>query len=189
MVMLWIRKACCQQHEPVSFTQLWAVVGLAAGFALLLALALLCQQLSISNLRSTRRDLLQQVGALCDGQRDLLDKQLQLQAALRAERALVEQLKRKTQLIEAAMQEEPLCAGSNAEQLGMDLACPLDTPNARPNRHGALVWLPAGMTREQRQSCLQRCRVCSRIGHYLAVLHSFGAGPSGAGAQYAQHSK
>jgi hypothetical protein len=108
MVTPWSKQACCQGHEMASFTQLWAVVGLAAGLVLLLALALLCQQLRINGLRSTRWDLLQQVETLCNGQRDFLDQQLELQVALRAERAHVEQLKRKTQLLEAAMQDESL---------------------------------------------------------------------------------
>ncbi|MBD9399116.1 hypothetical protein [Pseudomonas sp. PDM11] len=93
-----------------SFSQLWAIIGLAAELVLLLVLVLVCQQLRISSLRSMRRDLLQQVEALCDGQRELLEQQFELQAALRAERAHVEQLKRKTQLLEAAMQDESLHA-------------------------------------------------------------------------------
>ncbi|WP_245890966.1 hypothetical protein [Stutzerimonas kunmingensis] len=93
-----------------SFTQLWAVVGLAAGLGLLLALVLICQQLRISSLPSTRRDLLQQVEALSNGKRELLDHQFELQAALRAEHAHVEQLKRKALLLETAMQDESLHA-------------------------------------------------------------------------------
>tara|TARA_R100000935_G_C2821576_1_gene160070 strand:+ start:337 stop:639 length:303 start_codon:yes stop_codon:yes gene_type:complete len=93
-----------------SFTQLWAVAGLTAGLGLLLALVLISQQLRISSLRSTRRDLLQQVEALSNGKRKLLDHEFEVQVALRAKHAHVEQLKRKAQLLETAMQDESLHA-------------------------------------------------------------------------------
>lgn len=47
-----------------------------------------------------RLDLLAQIEVLRVEQREMLYEQLELQSALRAERAHVEQLKRKTQLLE-----------------------------------------------------------------------------------------
>lgn len=96
------------RFEMVPFTQLWTVASLAAGLILLLALVLLCQQLRISGLRSARVDLLKRVEAFQVDQRDHLHAQFEMQAALRAERAHVEQLERKVLLLKAAIEDESL---------------------------------------------------------------------------------
>lgn len=94
--------------EVTALSQLWMVTGLAAGLVLLLALAMLFQQLRIRGLRSTQMDFLRLVDSLRVERLELLCREAELQAALRAERAHVAQQERKVQLLKAAIDEESL---------------------------------------------------------------------------------
>lgn len=94
--------------EVTSLSQLWMVTGLAAGLVLLLALAMLFQQLRIRGLRSARLELLKQAEVLRTERRELLGQRAELQAALRAECSHVAQLERKVHLLEAVMKDEAL---------------------------------------------------------------------------------
>ncbi len=94
-----------------SFAQPWIIAGLTAVLLTLLAIMLLWQQLHISGLRSTCRCLLKQVNVLVKRQRELQEQSLEMTSALRAERLHVEQLKRKVQLLEMAIQDASLCGG------------------------------------------------------------------------------
>ncbi|WP_341303227.1 ADP-ribosylglycohydrolase family protein [Pseudomonas sp. TMP25] len=89
-----------------SLLHLWMVTGLAVGLTLLLALATLFQQLCIRGLRSAQMDFLKQIAILRVERRELLGQQVELQAALRAERAHAAQQERKVQLLMAAIDEE-----------------------------------------------------------------------------------
>lgn len=97
-----------------SFTQPWVIAVLVAAMVSLLAFFLVGQQLHINSLRSARQDLLKRVEALFLRQRDLLEQQLELTSALRAERMHVEQLKRKVQLLEMVIQDESMRTGGQA---------------------------------------------------------------------------
>lgn len=92
----------------IPLSQLWMVTGLAAGLVLLLALAMLFQQLRIRVLRSARLELLKQAEVLRAERRELLDQRAELQAALRAECSHVTQLERKVHLLEALIKDEAL---------------------------------------------------------------------------------
>lgn len=97
-----------------SFTQPWVIAVLVAAMVSLLAFVMVGQQLHINSLRSARQDLLKRVEALFLRQRDLLEQQLELTSALRAERMHVEQLKRKSQLLEMVIQDESMRSGGQA---------------------------------------------------------------------------
>ncbi len=97
-----------------SFTQPWVIAVLVAAMVSLLAFVMAGQQLHINSLRSARQDLLKRVEALFLRQRDLLEQQLELTSALRAERMHVEQLKRKAQLLEMVIQDESMRSGGQA---------------------------------------------------------------------------
>lgn len=97
-----------------SFTQPWVISVLVAAMVSLLAFVMVGQQLHINSLRSARQDLLKRVEALFLRQRDFLEQQLELTSALRAERMHVEQLKRKSQLLEMVIQDESMRSGGQA---------------------------------------------------------------------------
>lgn len=105
-----------------SLTQPWAIAVLASAVVSLLAVALL-GQLYINWLRSARQDFLNKVEPLFLRQRDLLEQQLELTSALRAERMYVEQLKRKAQLLEKVIQDEAFRSGLEQTSATIDSCC------------------------------------------------------------------
>ena len=94
--------------DVTPLSQLWMDTGLAEGLVLLLALAMLFQQLRIRGLRSARLELLKQAEVLRAERRELLGQRTELQAALRAECSHVAQLERKVHLLEAAIKDQAL---------------------------------------------------------------------------------